>query len=239
MALPKSIDKSWCEKSDLTIYDASFWMVHESDPKQHSYRCECDAAFESNYIDYPNGEAAVFEKSQVLTSAVRAKLIATTKEVHNGMFVDISKTYVLKSDWIQWCRQNGYIELSNLFSNSCKAVQYTAIIEEIDSKESNIPTPDVKVPPVAQSKADSKPVTHKINRNSLDPAIDEAIKLAGNMELADVYLQLKEIALKATPPFTGVIHGKSLCYTNDNNSISEFRKDALGKRLRLRRDKAK
>lgn len=76
---------------------------------------------------------------------------------------------------------------------------------------------------------------NKLNRNSLDIPIDKAISQAGNMELADVYLQLKELALNGEKPFTGAVDGSSLCYTNDVNKPDTFTRNALGKRLILRR----
>ena len=75
---------------------------------------------------------------------------------------------------------------------------------------------------------------NKLRRNTLDPAIDKAIKQAGNNELADVYLRLKELALASEPPFTGVIDKDALCYTDDNNEIGKIKKGALGKRLKIR-----
>lgn len=76
---------------------------------------------------------------------------------------------------------------------------------------------------------------NKLRRNNLDPAIDKAIKQAENMELADVYLELKALALTEEKPFTGVIDGDALCYTDDNNDPAKLTKDALGKRLKNRR----
>jgi hypothetical protein len=49
-----------------------------------------------------------------------------------------------------------------------------------------------------------------MRRNRLDAAIDEAIRLAGGKYTTDpVWLQLKELALTGTPPFTGGIHDGS------------------------------
>ena len=81
------------------------------------------------------------------------------------------------------------------------------------------------------------PVTqgNKLRRNNLDPAIDKAIKQAGNMELADVYLELKALAIDEEKPFIGAIVGDALCYTDDNNQPAKLTKDALGKRLKIRR----
>ncbi len=78
----------------------------------------------------------------------------------------------------------------------------------------------------------------KVRRNALDPAIDEAIKQAGNMQLADVFLKLKELALSSFSPFTGAIEGKSLCYTNSNDQPAKLTRNALSKRLAVRRNNA-
>lgn len=79
------------------------------------------------------------------------------------------------------------------------------------------------------------PVTiNKLKRNTLDPAIEKAIKQAGNTNLADVYLKLKELAKDEEPPFTGAFKGDALCYTNDNNLPDKLSKNALGKKLKRR-----
>jgi|GEM_PF-6564452 len=88
------------------------------------------------------------------------------------------------------------------------------------------------------AKAEAKPtqatITNKLRRDILDPAIDKAINKAGNMMLADVYLNLKELALDSEPPFTGVINGNALCYTSSDDKPATLTKDALGKRLNRR-----
>ena len=82
------------------------------------------------------------------------------------------------------------------------------------------------------------PRTNKIRKNTLDPAIDKAIKKAGNMKTADVYLSLKELAKDEEPPFTGVFAGDALCYTDTNDKPAKLTKEALGKRLRRAAEKA-
>lgn len=97
--------------------------------------------------------------------------------------------------------------------------------------------------PAPAPKVKAKPVTtrapimqgNKLRRNNLDPAIDKAIEQAGNMELADVYLKLKELALGEEKPFTGLMINDALCYTDDNNEPARLSKNALGKRLKNRR----
>lgn len=83
-------------------------------------------------------------------------------------------------------------------------------------------------PPIAQG--------NKLRRNNLDPAIDKAIKQAKSLNLADVYLELKELALAGEKPFTGALDGDALCYTDDNNNTqpAKLAKEALGKRLNRR-----
>lgn len=91
------------------------------------------------------------------------------------------------------------------------------------------PAGEVEAEPVATPAPAIK--TNKLRRNNLDPAIDKAIKQAGNMELADVYLELKELAISGEKPFTGALDGDALCYTDDNNDPAQLSKEALGKRL--------
>ncbi len=80
------------------------------------------------------------------------------------------------------------------------------------------------------------PVTqvNKLRRDILDPVIDKAIKQAGNMEPADVYLKLKELALANEPPFSGAIDGNALCYTDTNDAPARLTKNALEQRLKRR-----
>ena len=74
-------------------------------------------------------------------------------------------------------------------------------------------------------------VKHRMVRNSLDGAIEAAIKLAGSTSSPDVWVQLRELAKDGTPPFTGLVEGDKLVYVDDNNEIATLSKDALRKRL--------
>ncbi|MFZ2300751.1 MAG: hypothetical protein WAW10_02650 [Gallionella sp.] len=94
------------------------------------------------------------------------------------------------------------------------------------------PAGKVEAEPVATPAPAIK--TNKLRHNSLDPAIDEAIKQAGSDNCAAVYLKLKAMALNEEMPFTGVLNGNALCYTDDNNQPAELSKGALGKRLKRR-----
>ena len=82
------------------------------------------------------------------------------------------------------------------------------------------------------------PQGNKLRRDILDPAIDKAIANAGNMKAADVYLKLKELAKVEEPPFTGSFEGDAMFYTNANDKSAKLSKEALGKRLERRANKA-
>lgn len=94
--------------------------------------------------------------------------------------------------------------------------------------------PEVTLKTIKQNQSVSGKKVNKQRRDILDPAIDEAINRAGNKELADVYLRLKELAKDEYPPFTGVFKGNALCYTNSNDELAELSKDALRHRLNRR-----
>jgi|SRR5579859_762410 len=74
-------------------------------------------------------------------------------------------------------------------------------------------------------------------RDILDQPIGVAIEKAGSDETADVWLQLREIALISTPPFTGVPRKPdgALGYTDAQGKVTWLTKKALGKRLARRR----
>jgi hypothetical protein len=73
--------------------------------------------------------------------------------------------------------------------------------------------------------------------NILDPAIEGAISAAGSLEMAKVFLVLREAALAGTPPFTGTVTGDGLWYTDAANQLKALSTDALYKRLKRRREK--
>lgn len=80
-------------------------------------------------------------------------------------------------------------------------------------------------------------VTHstKSRRNILDTLLDDAIKLAGSDKTDAIFLQLKQMALDERPPFTGMIEGNSLIYTNHNNKKDTLTYGKLSARLSRRR----
>ena len=113
---------------------------------------------------------------------------------------------------------------------------------ELVTSQQSIPTTKAEAAPVNQDGAftDKFPSSKTIQkipyrRNALDPAIDKAIELAGNMNLADVYLKLRDLSLNEEKPFTGVNVGGALCYTDDSDQPAKLTKEALGKRLNKRR----
>ena len=58
------------------------------------------------------------------------------------------------------------------------------------------------------------------------------------MESADVFLRLKELALSGEPPFTGIVTGGKLHYTDDNDNPATLDKGQLRKRLNTRKENA-
>ena len=74
----------------------------------------------------------------------------------------------------------------------------------------------------------------KSRRDVLDPAIDEAINLANTHDTAAVWLQLREIAISGTPPFTGSVQAGKFAYTDARNQVRNFSRDALDRRLKRR-----
>ena len=110
------------------------------------------------------------------------------------------------------------VELESLLEYSDSKIE-----QELKQAKSILVTPPISVTRV-----------NKLRRNILDPAIDEAIKKAGTTELANVYLQLKELAKDEYPPFTGIFDNDALCYTNENDIQAKLSKSALGQRLKRR-----
>ncbi len=137
MTNSKRNTKHWRGMSDLTIYDAAFWIVHKSDPEQHSSRCQADSEFEQNYLDNPYGEEAVYKFSQQIISAIRSNDIKTTKEHFKNDFFDIKRTYISKSDWISWCRKKRYSYISKLLTDHNDAAASEVTVNSTASQASN------------------------------------------------------------------------------------------------------
>lgn len=221
----KIIDKYWLAVSDLTIFEAAFWMYVGSDPLNHEriYDIYMDNISERNIGEgicnrIPEWADSVHEKCNIIASAIRAGSIRVTVEKgpydpYVGHTPEFKAIHINKYDWLDWCRSIGYSSLADQFNQ-------TAPVGSV-----NISQPS----PGAQTR-----VKHKLRRNNLDPAIDKAIKQAESHELADVYLKLKALAIDEEKPFTGALDGDALCYTDDNNQPAKLPKEALGKRLKRR-----
>lgn len=124
-------DEHWSRMSDLTIFQAGFWMQEKSDPLDHEHRCACDGSYENHF--YERGSEAVHKKCLEIDSAIRVGSIKITKEIrHNDLRLDFDHTRILKSDWIDWCYRNGYSELADRFTYPSNALQQETA-EEIEA----------------------------------------------------------------------------------------------------------
>lgn len=65
----------------------------------------------------------------------------------------------------------------------------------------------------------------------LREAIQRAIQTAGTRDTAAVFMALRQMALNVEDPFTGLVDNKGLHYTDHNNKVQPFTRDALRKRL--------
>jgi hypothetical protein len=114
--LDDHIDEYWAEVSDLTIFEAAFWMKVGGDPRSHRDRCAQDDAYDYAFHDHPGGAEAVHQKCLVILSAIRGEHIQVITEVRRSdQELDLHQTLIRKSDWIAWCRRNGYSELADRF----------------------------------------------------------------------------------------------------------------------------
>lgn len=111
------VSEDWKQCSDLTIYEAAFWVRLKFDPREHAYRLKHgDAEINDSFMHHPGGYEAVIDKCEVILSAIRSGFIEITKEVHNRAGrLDLDKTYISKSDWLAWCNNNELFELTNMF----------------------------------------------------------------------------------------------------------------------------
>lgn len=125
----KIIDKYWLEVSDLTIFEAAFWMLL-GDPLNHNrfYPTKDDDLYINDIDDLRHiGEdicdgdiewrIRTDEKGEVIASAIRAGTIKTTEvECFDKKRFDFKRTRINKSDWLDWCRNHGYSELADRFT---------------------------------------------------------------------------------------------------------------------------
>lgn len=108
---------------------------------------------------------------------------------------------------------------------------------KLDANDGNEPTIETvnADAPVLQPPVKVQTTKHKLRANSLDVPIAKAVKQAGSLIMASVYLKLRELALGGESPFLGTTDGNALCYTNDKNQSDKLTKNALGKRLKNHR----
>ena len=112
MAIPQSVNERWQKMSDLTIYDAAFWMVVGSDPTEHKLLCDSNSYLGDQYYYHPGGLEAVCEKCEDIICAVLAGNIKLTHKQQASEIQATQTDLISKSDWIIWCQQNGHSALS-------------------------------------------------------------------------------------------------------------------------------
>lgn len=163
--------------------------------------------------DAGRNEALALRAVSMAQSAKELPEVFTPKE---GIQWAMARSYLIGRNICAWCgvTPGSYGHPSNPLSTA------DAHAAKVKAGAVATPAPAIK--------------TNKLRHNSLDPAIDEAIKQAGSDELAAVYLKLKAMALDEAMPFTGAFDGDALCYTDDENKPAKLTKDALGKRLKRR-----
>lgn len=91
-------------------------MVIGSDPRDHKDRLSQDESYANYFDDHRGGSKAVAMGCEVIFSAIRDGRIKTTEETRSGNHTLTTSTYIRKSDWINWCRDNGYSPLASRFS---------------------------------------------------------------------------------------------------------------------------
>lgn len=130
------VSEEWKQCSDLTIYEAAFWVRLKFDPRRHAYRSELDDAYHDHFMQHPGGYEAVVEKCEVILSAIRSGLIKTTKNVLTADgHLDDYQTYISKSDWLAWCENNGLHELLVRFGYKQGASDYTSRSEKQNAQD--------------------------------------------------------------------------------------------------------
>lgn len=115
----KFVGNNWLELSDLTIFEAAFWMRIGCDPHglENAQIFDGPPDIEASLNDYnPDWTYDVYETGEVVASAARAGLIKVTADIHNGEKFDFERTRINKSDWLDWCRNHGYSELADRFT---------------------------------------------------------------------------------------------------------------------------
>lgn len=176
-----------------------------------------------------------------------ASLIAVKANVASDEIENILKC-AIKQGTLRSYIQGSLIPISDLSEFGSNGDYLSNEIQQEDLivwLKENIPLLEIAFPSLdslKKSKAElgvNSPVrVNKLRSNTLDPAIIKAIEQAGSLNLASVYLKLKELALDGEKPFTGMVDGGALCYTNDKDTPDKLTKNALGKKLKRLREKS-
>jgi len=139
------IHQYWLEISDISIFDAAFWMLtgdplpfrnsdldYHYDFKKNKYPPQYVVDFTEERGERGDGDSvAILEKANVIKSAIRANLIRVTadhqyaatlepNEFIIGPLGRLSHIYISKSDWLEWCQHNGYADLVERFRHPRK-----------------------------------------------------------------------------------------------------------------------
>lgn len=157
MDTPPKNDSYWSVVEDLTIYEAAFWMHVGSDPRAHEYLCAEDGAYSDHFNNHPGGAAGVIEKCEILKSAIRIDKIKVSCNVRKNDDYDIGNTRIYKSDWLAWCREKGYVELVDLFTNDPPTESQDAGMVQTRNSSSTTNDPDSQKPWLERDPRDPEP----------------------------------------------------------------------------------
>lgn len=173
---------------------------------------------ETKEISYKRSMARLEHERKLLGAIRDGELLARTS----------SRVRIQLPDGVQQIPESAIVLLDDLR----RYAKELGIEVEVKDAEQTAPAAKAEAAPLITN----APVTttNKLRRNNLDPAIDKAIKLAGNKQPADVYNELKVLAMDEEKPFTGALEGDALCFTNDKNELDKLSKEALSKRLKRR-----
>lgn len=159
-----------------------------------------------------NGLDETFKSKLVLdmARAIRTGKLQVRDSVTGGPFpvtpsMEEPSCYVILQDVNKWLGENGY------------PYQWTTNTVKVINQSASLPVQ--KHQP-------------KMRRDLLTGPIEQAIKAAGNYECADVYIELKDLALAGISPFSGDVSDGALSYTNAKNGVAALKKTALGQRLK-------
>ena len=132
-------DDHWLEISDLSIFDAAYWMQVNGDPRWHHSLYERDDIEAERELDSfdnaPGGAKDVYRKCELLLSALRAGKIAATTPTDetNSHYKNIK---IDKESWLEWCRANGYSKASMNFPvRSGRLTQNTGFTSGINAND--------------------------------------------------------------------------------------------------------